>query len=274
MEQDPFTHQIIGLAMATHRELGPGLPEEFYHQALGSKLVAEGIEHFSKPRQELHYRGHLADCFEADLVFPGQLIAELKVLRGEFDSEHFTQILSYSKFWRVHNGMLLDFGKPSLVFKRVIYSSRTAEFSSTPVPPFVTNRDLAEKLIRIAGECLHDIGCGYRPTTWTGLVSAALLAEGNSLVENPTAIVPGLGTATMKCLVIDNQAAIAISALGTEVTAMDRACLQTCLRWLKLPWGICFHFGKANADMKFVVAPKIIEAPNHSQTNASENPVM
>ena len=255
MDKDPFTHCIIGLAMATHRELGPGLREELYHQSLVENLRAAGIEHLSKPREELVYRGHLADTFEADLVFPGRLIAEVKVLRGKFDPEHFTQILSYSKFWRIRNGLLFDFGKPSLHTKRVIYASRTADFPAEAIPSFVTNRELAETLIRIARECLQEIGCGFRPTTWNGLMSAAMQAEGLSIVSNPTVIIRGLGPASMKCLVIENKTAIAVSALGREVTAMDRACLQTCLRWLNLPWGICFHFGKERGNIKFVSAP-------------------
>lgn len=94
MFKDPFTHQIIGLAMATHRDLGPGLNEEFYHQTFVARLRKDGIEHFSKPRRDLVYRGYVADTFEADVVFPGKLIPELKSLRGNFDREHFTQILT------------------------------------------------------------------------------------------------------------------------------------------------------------------------------------
>ena len=61
MIKDPFTHQIIGLAMETHRALGPGLVEEFYHQDLVSRLNKSGIEHLSKPRRDLIYRGFVAD---------------------------------------------------------------------------------------------------------------------------------------------------------------------------------------------------------------------
>src|SRR5438552_1691764 len=119
MLKDPFSHQVIGLAMETHRELGPGLIEEFYHQDFVARLKNAGIEHLSKLRRDLVYRGHVADTFEADLVCPGKLIPELKALRGGFDREHFTQLLAYSKFWHIRTGMLFDFGKGSLISKRV-----------------------------------------------------------------------------------------------------------------------------------------------------------
>lgn len=80
--KDPFTHKIIGLAMETHRALGPGLVEELYHQVMVARLTEHGIDHLSKPRRDLAYRGHVADTFEADLVFPDKLIPELKALRS------------------------------------------------------------------------------------------------------------------------------------------------------------------------------------------------
>lgn len=173
-----------------------------------------------------------------------------------FDREHFTQLLSYNKFWRIRTGMLFDFGKPSLISKRVIYTSQTGEFPKAAMPEFVSDRDLAMTLIHLANQCLADIGFGYRATTWAGLMGAAMRAEQLPFTINPIATVPKIGIATLHCIVVANKAAIAISALGSEVSAMDRACLQTCLRWLGLSWGICFHFGKAIADIKFVSAPK------------------
>lgn len=255
MTKDPFTHQIIGLAMETHRALGPGFVEEFYHQDLVARLVKTGVEHLSKPRRDFVYRGHVADTFEADLVFPGLLVPELKAIRSTFAPEHFTQLLSYMKFWHLETGMLFDFGKPSLISKRVIYTSRTGTFPDVPVPKFVSDDQLASHLLQIASQCLADIGFGYRESTWTGLMSAALRAEQIPFTANPTVTVRKIGVSTLRCFVINNQAAILVTALGQEVTAIDRACLQTCLRWLDLPWGICFHFGKANADIRFVSRP-------------------
>ena len=225
MIKDTFTHQIIGLAMETHRALGPGLIEEFYHQDLVARLVKSGIEHLSKPRRDLIYRGFVADTFEADLVFERKLIPELKALRGEFAPEHFTQLLNYSKFWRIRKGMLLDFGKPSLVPKRVIYTSKTGDFPEVAVPEFVTDAALASELVRIAGQCLTDIGFGYRETTWTGLMNAALRAEQIPFVVSPTVVVPNVGTTSLRCLVIRNQAAITVTALGQELTCVCLDCL-------------------------------------------------
>jgi GxxExxY protein len=255
MTKDPLTHALIGHAMKTHSALGPGLGEEFYHQDFVSRLSQAGIEHLSKPRRDLVYKGHVADTFEADIVIEDQVITELKALRSGFVAGHFTQLLNYNKLWRISIGLLLDFGKASLIKQRVIYTSRTAAFPNVICPNFVTNKDLAEQICNLAASCLSDIGLGYHETTWIGLMSAALKAEGLSFVINPNVDIPSLGRASLRCIVIENQCVITITALGQDVSAAERATLQTYLRWLHLPWGIAFHFGREQTDLRIVSHP-------------------
>jgi GxxExxY protein len=268
MTKDPLTHALIGHAMKTHSALGPGLGEEFYHQNFVSRLLQAGIEHLSKPRRDLVYRGHVADTFEADIVIESQLVTELKALRAGFAAEHFTQLINYNKFWRIPIGLLLDFGKASLIKQRVIYTSRTATLPSVIWPGFVSNKNLAEQIFKLAASCLSDIGLGYHETTWIGLMSAAMRAEGMSFITNPNVEIPSLGRASLRCLVIENQCVVTISALGQDVSAADRATLQTYLRWLHLPWGIAFHFGREQTDLRIVshpiskaIVPQIQEQP-------------
>ena len=241
--------------MKTHSALGPGLGEEFYHQNFVSRLLQAGIEHLSKPRRDLVYRGHVADTFEADIVIESQLVTELKALRAGFAAEHFTQLINYNKFWRIPIGLLLDFGKASLIKQRVICTSRTATLPSVIWPGFVANKYLAEQIFKLAASCLSDIGLGYHETTWIGLMSAAMRAEGMAFITNPNVEIPSLGRASLRCLVIENQCVVTISALGQDVSAADRATLQTYLRWLHLPWGIAFHFGREQTDLRIVSHP-------------------
>jgi GxxExxY protein len=255
MTKDPLTHEVIGHAMKVHSDLGPGLGEEFYHQELSSRLSRAGIEHLSKPRRELTYKCHVADTFEPDIVIENQLVTELKALRAGFVAEHFTQLLNYNKFWRIPTGLLLDFGKASLIKQRVIYTSRTTTFSRVEWPGFVTNKNLAETVHNLACECLGDIGLGYHETTWIGLMSSALKAKEMAFVINPIVAIKSLGRASLRCLVIENQCVVTITALGQDLSAADRATLQTCLRWLDLPWGIALHFGREKTDIRVVGHP-------------------
>jgi len=256
-QKDPFTHAVIGRAMEVHRALGPGLDEIFYHRLLSEKLAAAGIEHLLKPRRELLHRGLVADLFEPDMVFPGRLIAELKVLRGAFAPAHITQLLCYQKCWDISTGLLFDFEKESLNFKRIIYTPVNAPFPPAEVPAFVSNRDLAMLLVRLVGEMLAAHGLGYRETSYQGMLSAALKAEGVPFSAQPLCPVGKLGSATLRCFIVGGECCVTLTALGERLTAADRAITQTYLRWLNLPWGLAVHFGRAWLDMQFVVRPGV-----------------
>jgi len=242
--------------MKVHSSVGPGLDEEIYHQELVAVLTVAGISHFSKPRRDLVYRGIVADTFEPDFVIENHFVPELKCLRGSFAAEHLVQVFCYCKFWRLRTSLLVDFGKQSLLWKRLLYRSHTASLPQAEPPGFVSQPSLAAIIIQAVSECLNEVGLGYRQTTWNGLVRAAIQSAGHEVHLNPTATVLSHSGITMPCLLIDNACAVFVTALTDGITATDRAILQTHLRWLNLDWGIVFHFGKTTADLTFVQRPR------------------
>lgn len=242
--------------MKVHSLVGPGLDEEIYHQELVAALTKAGIPHLSKPRRDLVYRGIVADTFEPDFVVENHFIPELKCLLGSFAGEHLAQVFCYCKFWRLRTTLLVDFGKQSLLFQRLVYSSHTASFPAIKPPEFLSQTTLAETIIQSVSECLNVIGLGYRQTTWKGLVTAALQSAGLKVRVNPTATVLNHSGISISSLVIDDTCAVYVTALNNGISATDRAILQTHLRWLSLDWGIVFHFGKSTADLSFVQHPK------------------
>lgn len=253
---DPITRAFIGHAMKVHSSVGPGLDEEIYHQELAAALTSAGIAHLSKPRRDLVYRGIVVDTFEPDFVVENHFIPELKCLRGSFAPEHWMQVVCYCKFWRLRTSLLVDFGKQSLIWERFLYISHTASLPEINLPSFVSNAALATSILRAVGECLNEIGLGYRQTTWKGLVSAAIQSAGLKVHLNPTATVLTHPSITMFSLVIEGTCAILITALTDGINATDRATLQTHLRWLNLEWGIVFHFGKTTAAFTFIQHPR------------------
>lgn len=263
-EKDRFSYAVIGKAMETHRELGPGLDEKFYHHLLASKLSAAGIPHRFKPRGQLVHRGILADEFEADVIFGEELVLELKVLWGVFAPEHLLQIICYLKFWALPAGLLFDFGKESLAHRRVAYTAVPAQLDVSKLveqaPAFISDRKtlaiLAESLARI----LDQYGLGYRDTTYRGLLAADLKAGNVPCEPEPMATVRGaegvLGETRLPCLLLPGRCGVLVTALRDTHQAADRAVLQTYLKHLRLPWGLHVNFGKRDIEYQHVIRPK------------------
>jgi GxxExxY protein len=68
-------------------------------------------------------KGVLLPCsYEPDFLCFGNIIVELKALQVIGGVEE-AQVLNYLKATRVERGLLLNFGRPSLEFKRLIFSN-------------------------------------------------------------------------------------------------------------------------------------------------------
>ncbi|HMN62405.1 MAG TPA: GxxExxY protein [Anaerolinea sp.] len=118
---DEITYQIIGYAMAVHRELGPGLRENTYQRALENKLTEANIafepqklyEVYENPQQK-----RLVGYYVPDFVVEGTVIVEIKALRG-LDNSHLAQIIGYLAVSGSAIGLLINFGERSLRYRRV-----------------------------------------------------------------------------------------------------------------------------------------------------------
>ena len=215
-------------------------------------------------RGVLTHRGTRADEFEADLLFDGRLVIEAKVLERMFAPDHYTQVLCYQKFWSVPVGLLLDFGKESLIFKRIVYDDRRPTLPPVGVllqdaPSFVTDRAVLSRLCQSRIRICSTHGLGYRDTTYRGLLHAELTAEKITHRVNPAVRVRSAGKAyglsELKCIEVAGGCAVMVLALHERIRAADRAIVQTYLKLLDLPWGLIVNFGKQELEHQYVIRP-------------------
>ena len=117
---DPETYAVIGAAMEVHAHLGHGFLEPVYQDALTVELSQRGVQFEREVEIPVLYKGaSLSSRYRADFVCFGQIIVELKALGSLSTTEH-SQVINYLKATGLKRGLLLNFGAPSLQYKRFV----------------------------------------------------------------------------------------------------------------------------------------------------------
>ncbi len=120
MEKDPQTHAIIGAAMEVHRELGCGFLEAVYQEALEIEFRHKGIPNEREVRLTLKYKmEQLSTFYKPDFICYGEIVVELKAV-SEMAGAHAAQVINALKATGHKRGLLINFGKSSLEFKRYV----------------------------------------------------------------------------------------------------------------------------------------------------------
>jgi GxxExxY protein len=127
MQNDPRTFAIIGAAMEVHRQLGCGFLEPVYQEALALELAARVVPCRREVELPIFYKGrHLKTTYRADFVCYESIIVELKALARLSGTEE-AQLLNYLKASGHEIGLLLNFGAPSLDYKRFIWTAQSSQ---------------------------------------------------------------------------------------------------------------------------------------------------
>jgi GxxExxY protein len=108
-QRDPLTEKVIGLAIAVHRELGPGLLDSAYEECLCYELKDRGIAFTRQVPLAVNYKGVRLDCgYRIDLIVDRTLLLEIKAVEKLLPI-HDAQILTYLRLSRIRVGLLMNF---------------------------------------------------------------------------------------------------------------------------------------------------------------------
>lgn len=106
--------------MEVHRELGRGLAEVVYKDAIEHELKLKNIPFEREKKYEVEYKGFiLPHYYNADFVVDTQIILEVKAQNGVLE-EHYQQVINYLAISKLKLGILVNFGEDSLKFKRIV----------------------------------------------------------------------------------------------------------------------------------------------------------
>jgi GxxExxY protein len=114
MTDRQLTREIIGAAIAAHRELGPGLLEAVYEECLCYERTSRSTAFKRQQSIPVVSKGPKLDCgYRADIVVSGRIIIEIKALSSIAPVPE-AVILAYVRLSGCKIGLLIDFYVPVL----------------------------------------------------------------------------------------------------------------------------------------------------------------
>ena len=114
------TEQIIGAAFEVHDVLGYGFLERVYQNAMKIELELRGLRVELESKIKVWYKGTLAGFYEADLLVNECVIVELKVSK-QYQAADEAQLLNELKATGIKVGLLINFGRTKVEFKRFVF---------------------------------------------------------------------------------------------------------------------------------------------------------
>ena len=114
------SYRIVGACMEVHKKLGSGFLESVYGEALELEFKRANIPYDREKKLPVFYEDlPLRKYFKADFVCFGSIIIELKATKFLIDADH-RQTVNNVKATKFRLGLLINFGTPSLTYKRIV----------------------------------------------------------------------------------------------------------------------------------------------------------
>jgi len=113
-----LTEKILKCAFAVQNTLGCGFLEKVYENALVVALRQEGLDVSQQVPLRVHYQNVLVGEYVADIIVANAVLLEVKATE-ENPPIYVAQVLNYLKATALPVGLLLNFGRPRLYYRRL-----------------------------------------------------------------------------------------------------------------------------------------------------------
>ena len=120
-----LTYDIIGRLIHVRKEYGLGQKEIVYQNALAEELDYQKIKYTrekSLPVKSSRTNKTLG-TYKPDFIVEDKIIVELEIFLGSFTQEHIKRIYDYLKNSQYEIGLLVNFGRKLMQYKRVILTN-------------------------------------------------------------------------------------------------------------------------------------------------------
>ena len=114
-----LSYEIMAAVYEVHNTLGFGFLEKVYERALFKELCERKMQVETQKIITVFYKGDEVGTYLADMVVNDEILLELKVVES-LNNFHKAQVLHYHKATGYKLGLLINFGKERVEYKRLV----------------------------------------------------------------------------------------------------------------------------------------------------------
>ncbi|WP_288458333.1 GxxExxY protein [uncultured Chryseobacterium sp.] len=112
-----LSYKIVGACIEVHKQAGPGLYEDVYHQCLEREFEILGLKYKSELEIPFSYKGKLIDCkLKCYFLIENLVVLEIKSV-SEIHQIHKVQTMNYMNLLKVPRSILVNFNVINLYYE-------------------------------------------------------------------------------------------------------------------------------------------------------------
>jgi GxxExxY protein len=121
LEEKELVFKIVGCAMEVMNELEHGVREKTHERALCREFNIQQLEYSQQAVFPVVYKGEKIDDYIPDLIVADRVVVDTKTVDAIGDDQ-IGQMLNYLRMTGLKVGLLINFKKSKLEWKRVVLS--------------------------------------------------------------------------------------------------------------------------------------------------------
>ena len=142
-------YDIVGALHSVHEELGPGINEYCYQEALAMELSDRGIPFEREKTFHPCYKGRPMDAeYRIDFLCKGDVIVECKAV-STLTSTHRAQLFNYMRLLKMPCGIIVNFYPKFATIERYLYDLDNREILTSGGKPFQDRLTNAGEFARV-----------------------------------------------------------------------------------------------------------------------------
>ena len=114
-----LSYRIIGVVFNVYNELGYGYQEKIYQRSIGEGLKTANISFEEQVPFNIKFKDNKIGSYFLDFLIEDKIILEVKK-DDRFSKSNIEQLSAYLKASNLKLGILVNFTKRGLLFKRVV----------------------------------------------------------------------------------------------------------------------------------------------------------